>query len=130
MVLNDTLANALTKISQYEKLGKQECVISPASKIIADVLGIMKKFGYIKGYTKIKEGGKETFNVKFSGKINLCGVIKPRYALKNDEFEKYEKRYRPSRDMGIMIVSTTNGIVDHNKAKEDKVGGRLIAYCY
>ena len=130
MVLNDTLANALTKITQYEKLGKQECIISPASKTIADVLGIMKKFGYIKNYTKIKEGRKESFNIKLSGKINKSGVIKPRYALKKDNFEKYERRYLPSKDMGIMIVSTTEGIVDHSKAKEKKIGGRLIAYCY
>ena len=130
MVLNDTLANALTKIAQYDKLGKQECVVNPASKIIADVLGIMKKFGYIKGYTRLKEGGKETFNVKLSGKVNSCGVIKPRYALKINEYEGYEKRYLPSRDMGIMIVSTTNGMLDHNKAKENKTGGKLIAYCY
>lgn len=130
MVLNDTLANALSKITQCEKLGKQECVINPASKIIADVLGIMKKYGYIKGYTKIKEGRKESFNVKLSGKINLCGVIKPRYSIKKGDFEKYERRYLPSRDMGIMIISTTEGMLDHNKSKEKKIGGKLIAYCY
>ena len=47
-----------------------------------------------------------------------------------DDFEKYEKRYRPSRDMGIMIVSTVEGMVAHDKAKEKKIGGKLIAYCY
>ena len=130
MVLNDTLANALSKMTQCEKLGKPECIISPASKIIADALGIMKKFEYIKGYTKVKEGRKESFNVKLNGKINLCGVIKPRYAIKKGDFERYERRYLPSKDMGIMIVSTIEGVIDHNKAKEKKIGGRLIAYCY
>ena len=130
MVMNDTLAAALAKISQYEKQGKQESIISPASKSIANVLGIMKEFGYIKGYERIKEGKKEHFKIKLMGKINAAGVIKPRYSVRKDEFEKYEKRYLPSRDMGIMIVSTVEGMVAHDKAKEKKIGGKLIAYCY
>ena len=130
MALNDTLANTLSKMQQYEKLGKNECTIAPVSKLIADVLGILKKFGYIKGYDKVKEGMKESFIVKLNGNINACGVIKPRYAIKKDEYEKFEKRYLPAKNMGLMIISTINGIVDHSKAKEKKVGGRLIAYCY
>lgn len=130
MVMNDTLANALSKINQYEKIGKNECVISPASRVIASVLSIFKKFGYIKGYNKTKEGRKEMINVKLTGKINECGVIKPRYSLKRDGYEKFEKRYLPAKNMGIMIVSTVDGIIDHNKAEEKKVGGKLIAYCY
>ena len=129
MALNDTLANALSKMNEYERLGKPECLISPVSKLIADVLGILKKFGYIKGYTRIKDGKKESYNIKLSGRINKCGVIRPRYAIKKDDFEKFEKRYLPSKDMGIMIISTINGTVCHDKAKEKKIGGRLIAYC-
>jgi small subunit ribosomal protein S8 len=130
MVLNDTLANALSIINQYEKLGKSECVIAPSSRIIADVLGIFKKFGYIKGYDKIKEGKKESFKVKLSGMVNECGVIKPRYSIKKAAFEKWEKRYLPSKDMGILVISTVDGIIDHNKALEKKIGGKLLAYCY
>lgn len=130
MVLNDTLSNALSKLNQYEKLGRPECTITPGSKIIADVFGIFKKFGYIKGYDRIKEGKKEEFKIKLSGTINECCVIKPRYAIKKTDFEKFEKRYLPSKDMGILILSTVDGIVDHNKAKEKKIGGKLLAYCY
>jgi small subunit ribosomal protein S8 len=130
MVLNDPLANALSKINQYEKLGKNECIIAPGSKIIADVLGIFKRTDYIKGYDKIKEGKKEIFKVKLNGNINDCGVIKPRFPIKKADFEKFEKRYLPSRDMGIIIISTVNGMIDHEKAKELKIGGKLVAYCY
>ncbi len=128
--MNDTLSNALSKINQYDKIGKSECIINPSSRIIADVFGIMKKIGYIKGYDKIKEGKKEVFNVKLTGNVNNCGVIKPRYAIKKDEYERYEKRYLPSKDMGIIVISTSEGMMDHRKAKEKKLGGKLIAYCY
>ncbi|MBR9698887.1 30S ribosomal protein S8 [Candidatus Woesearchaeota archaeon] len=130
MVLNDPLANALSKIGQYEHLGKAECIIEPSSTIISHCLGLLKKFGYIKGYNKVKDGRKEHLIVKLHGKINSCGVIKPRFAIKKDNFEKYEQRYLPAKDMGIMIVSTVEGMVDHSTAKQKKLGGRLIAYCY
>ncbi|MEM5879565.1 MAG: 30S ribosomal protein S8, partial [Candidatus Aenigmatarchaeota archaeon] len=36
----------------------------------------------------------------------------------------------PARDIGILIVSTPKGIIDHKKAKELRTGGKLLAYCY
>ncbi|MDZ4226799.1 MAG: 30S ribosomal protein S8, partial [Candidatus Pacearchaeota archaeon] len=59
-----------------------------------------------------------------------CGVVKPRFPVKLDEFEKFEKRYLPAKNFGIIIVSTSNGIMTHIEAKEKKLGGRLIAYIY
>ena len=56
------------------------------------------------------------------GNINKCGVIKPRYSVKNDEFEKFEERYLLARGMGILIVSTPEGIIVHHDAKE-KISG-------
>ena len=130
MVLNDTLANALSKIRQYEGLGKEDCAITPTSKIISEVLSLFKRFGYIKEFTKSNETGKEIITVKLGGMINKCGVIKPRFSVKTLEFEKYEKRFLPSKNMGILIVSTTEGMMDHAAAKEKKIGGKLVAYCY
>lgn len=50
--------------------------------------------------------------------------------MKLPEFEKFEKRYLPAKNMGIIMVSTSQGITTHRMAKEKKSGGRLIAYCY
>ena len=130
MVMNDTLANALTMIDQYERLGKAECMVTPGSSIIASVLNILKQFGYVKGFAMVKDGNKETAAIQLQGKVNRCGVIKPRFAVKYDEYEKFEKRYLPAQDMGIIVVSTVQGMMDHSTAKQKKLGGRLIAYCY
>ena len=62
--------------------------------------------------------------------INKCGVIRPRYNPKKDAYEKFEKRYLPAKDVGIIFVSTTQGIMPHYDAKKKGIGGRLIAYCY
>ena len=70
------------------------------------------------------------FKVELEGNINKCGVIKPRHAVKKDEFEKFEKRYLPAKNFGILIVTTPEGIMTHYEAKERGIGGRLLAYMY
>ena len=67
---------------------------------------------------------------ELKGNINKCGVIKPRHAVKKDEFEKFEKRYLPAKNFGILIVTTPKGIMTHYEAKELGIGGRLLAYMY
>jgi len=62
--------------------------------------------------------------------MNNCGVVKPRFSTKCTNFEKWEKRYLPAKDFGIILISTPKGIMTHIEAKEKKLGGRLIAYCY
>ena len=59
-----------------------------------------------------------------------CGAIKPNFSVKKDGFEKFEKRYLPAKDFGVLIVSTSQGIMTHVEAKEKKLGGKLIAYVY
>ncbi|MGB9748251.1 MAG: 30S ribosomal protein S8 [Candidatus Woesearchaeota archaeon] len=126
---NDTLATVLSKINNYEKRSKKECLVL-SSKIIKETLKIMKEERYIAGFEEITHAKKKYLKVKLLGKINNCNVIKPRFSVKVDEYEKYEKRYLPAKDFGIIIVSTTKGFMTHKKAKENSLGGRLIAYCY
>ena len=57
-------------------------------------------------------------------------MIKPRYSVNKDDFEKFEERYLLSRGMGVLIVSTSLGIVTHHEAKKKNIGGKLLAYCY
>ena len=64
------------------------------------------------------------------GNINKCGSIKPRYNIKKEDYEKFEKRYLPAKDFGFLIVSTSKGVMSHMEAKEKNIGGRLLAYFY
>ncbi|MBS3773256.1 MAG: 30S ribosomal protein S8, partial [Candidatus Thermoplasmatota archaeon] len=70
------------------------------------------------------------FNVTLKGAINDCNVIKPRYSLQHDEFDKWEYQYLPAEDFGMLLVSTTRGILSHYEAKKEGIGGRLLAYVY
>jgi len=130
MVVIDPLANALSTIMNNEVRGKKECLIYPASKLIINVLKTMQKEGYIGNIEYIEDGRGGKLKVEVLGSINKCGVIKPRFPVKDDEFEKWEERYLPARDIGILIVSTSKGVMTHIEAKRQGVGGVLLAYVY
>ena len=129
-MLNDPLANALSKILNSEKAGKTECVIKPVSKVVKKVLQLMQDSLYLGGFREVEDGRGGHIIVNLIGKINKCGAIKPRYPVGVAEFEKFEKRYLPAKDFGIIFVSTPKGIMGHTEAKEKGMGGRLIAYLY
>ena len=129
-MLNDPLANVLSSIQNNEKIGKNECLVRPVSKTVKKVLTIMKNENYIGDFKTIIEGRGEVIKINLLGAINKCNVIKPRYNIKKKDFEKFEKRYLPAKDFGIIIVSTSKGMITHKEAKEKKIGGKLIAYCY
>jgi len=129
-MLNDPLANVLSYINNHEKLGRKEITVSNNSKIIRKVLEILNTHNYVGTYTEIDDGKGKLLNINLIGNINKVGVIKPRFNVKKDDYEKFEKRYLPAKDFGILIVSTSKGMMTHNEAKEKGLGGRLICYCY
>lgn len=129
MVLNDPLANALSVISNDEKIGRSESRINLSSKIIKKVLDVMKDSLYLGSFDEVEANVGKSLRVNLLGKINKCGVIKPRYSVKTSQFEKFEKRYLLARDMGILIVSTPQGIMSHKEARKKNLGGKLLAYC-
>lgn len=129
-MLNDPLANAMSKIMNSERIGKESCSIKPASRIIKDVLNIMKDEKYLGEYKEIEDGRGKSIELQLIGKINKCGAIKPRYPVKKDGYKKFEKRYLPAENFGIIFVSTTKGILTQYEAKKQNLGGALIAYCY
>jgi small subunit ribosomal protein S8 len=130
MSLNDPLANALSHIKNCEIAAKKKVTIRDSSKLIKEVLTILKNKGFIEGFKEIIASKGNYIEVDLKGAINNCGAIKPRFSVTLDNYEKFEKRYLPAKDFGIIIVSTNKGIITHSEALEKNLGGRLIAYCY
>lgn len=126
----DPLADALSNLKNNESTGNLRAVIKPASKLIGRVLKVMQDHGYIKEYKFIEDGKAGIFEVKLAGKINNCGVIRPRYPVGKADFETFEKRFLPASDFGILIVSTPKGIMSHHEARKLGMGGRLLAFVY
>ena len=129
-MINDTLSNALSKILNAEKAGKDVCEIRPASRTIKSVLTLMKDNGYLGDFEEKKDSRGSVLVVSLIGSINKCGAIKPRFPVKKDAFEKLEKVYLPAKDFGLIIVSTPKGLMTHNDAMKSSQGGKLVSYCY
>lgn len=125
---HDQLADVFSIIKSTEKLGRKEC-ITPCSKLIEGVLSVMKNNGYIGEFKKTK-GIETKFRIELLGRINDCCVIKPRFSTKADEIIKFEKRFLPSSNVGILILSTPKGIMDQKTATESKTGGVLLGYVW
>lgn len=125
----DILANALNVIRVHKNAGKNECKVL-ASNFTGEVLKILQKEGYIDEFTEVSEGPTRYFIIKGIGPINYCGVIKPRFPVKYSEIGKVEEQYLPSKDFGIIIITTPKGIVTNKEIRSLKTGGRLVAYVY
>ena len=127
---HDPLNDAMSMLKNAETAGKGVCVISPTSKLIGGVLNVMEEHGYIQSFEFIEDDRSGEFRVTLKGSINSCGVIRPRFSVKRTNLEKYEARYLPAQDFGVLILTTTEGIISHNDARKQGVGGKLLAYVY
>jgi len=121
----DVVADGLNQIMNAKKARKKEVVLTRHSKLLISVLALAKLKSYIKDYSL--DSGK--LQVEF-GKLNECKAIKPRYTITINEIEKYQRRYLPAKDFGILIISSSKGLITDQTAKEKNIGGCLIAYIY
>ncbi len=129
-MLNDPVSNVLSVIKNAEGKGRKQCSLKPSSKLITHVLDILNEKRFIGSYSITDDGRGGIVQINLIGAINNCGSIKPRFSVGLEDYEKFEKRYLPAKDFGVLIVSTAKGIMTHADAKAKGHGGRLIAYCY
>ncbi len=125
----DHLADALNTLKTHEFVGQKECTVK-ATKLVKAVLEVLKKHNYIEDFTFVDDGRGGFFEVRLSGRINDCGVIKPRFPVKRSEWTEAEERFIPAYNLGILVVSTPKGIMTNRDARDLRIGGRLLAYVY
>ena len=77
-MLNDPLANMMSLILNNELIGRQECLIKPSSKVIKELLRVMKENGYVSEFKETEDSRGNYIKLVLTGNINKCGVIKPR----------------------------------------------------
>ncbi|MEM2130980.1 MAG: 30S ribosomal protein S8 [Candidatus Woesearchaeota archaeon] len=130
MVLNDPLANVLSNITMAEKKGRKTLLLKNNSKMIRKVLDLLKDNNYLGSYVEHKDDKGGYLEINLIGNINKTGVIKPRYKSKVEDYKKFEKRFLPAFGFGFLIVSTTKGLMTHEEAIKNNLGGRLIAFVY
>jgi small subunit ribosomal protein S8 len=123
----DITADALNMIRNAKKAGKAQIEVKRISALLIEILKIMKQEGAIKKY---KIDAKKRIIEITIGELSECKSIKPRFSVDKNQIEKYRRRYLPARNLGTMIVSTNKGLMTHEEAYAEGIGGCLIAYFY
>lgn len=126
----DVLSSVFNTMDVARKNGKHTCVVSPASQFLIKLLDIIRNNGYIKKYEIISDSRGGFIKIELSDDLNKCKAIRPRLPIKSKEIVKYEKRLLPSLGFGMIILSTSKGLMTNTEAKQSRVGGSLIAYVY
>jgi small subunit ribosomal protein S8 len=124
---HDIIADALNMIKNAKKAGKDTIEIKIISNLLIEILKIMKQEKAIKKYKIDAQEKSITLTI---GELSDCRSVKPRFSCDKDQIEKYRRRYLPSRNLGILIISTNKGLMTHKEAQEEGTGGCVIAYFY
>lgn len=125
----DQLSDMFNVIKNAESVGKASCAV-PASNLGKNILKVMQEHKYIGNFEFIDDGKGGKFKIELVGRINTCNSIKPRFSVQVKEFIKWEKRFLPAESVGMLLLSTSKGVMDHQKAKKLNEGGKLLGFVY
>lgn len=130
MVRISVLGDALKTMYNAEKRGKRQVLIRPASKVVIKFLQLMQKHGYIGEFELVDDHRAGKIVVELNGRLNKCGVMSPRYDVSSSQIEDWIARLLPSRQFGIIVLTTSAGIMDHEEARRKRVGGKVLGFFY
>ena len=132
MLVNDPIADMLTRVRNANSAGKQT-VSMPSSKKLVEIARIMQEEGYITGYEvesanprdileiTLKYGPKKAKTIRGIKRISKPGLRI--YAGKDD-------LPRVLGGLGTAIISTSRGVMTDRDARKHNVGGEIIAYVW
>lgn len=132
MSLSDPLGDMLTRIRNGQRAMKSS-VTSPSSKLRLNVLEALKREGFIRGYElSEKEKGKPEITIELKyyqgrGVIeHVSRISKPGRRIYSGVKELPTIR----NGLGVAILSTPNGVLSDNEAREAHVGGEVLCKLY
>lgn len=132
MSLSDPLGDLLTRIRNGQRAGKS-VVLSPSSKLRTNVLEVLKREGYIRGYAvePVREGITQvTIELKYhEGEPvirNIARVSKPGRRV----YSKIKDLPKVYNGLGISILSTPRGVMSDVEARAANVGGEVLCQVF
>lgn len=128
--MTDVLSDAINTIRMSKRTGKSSCVIRPVSKLLTNILDIIQKNGYIDKYEIISDSKGGFIKVDLNKSLNDCKTIRPRISVRAKDLQQYDKHYLPALNFGILILSTSKGVMTSADARKLNIGGRLLLYVY
>ncbi|MDW8083746.1 MAG: 30S ribosomal protein S8 [Candidatus Caldarchaeum sp.] len=127
--MTDLVSSLFTTLQNNEIVRNRDCFVK-ASKLVGEILKVLQRNGYIGAFEFIEDGRGGLFKIQLLGRINRSAPIRPRISVKSTQYEFFEQRYLPGRNIGLLVVTTPKGVMSHEEAKKQKIGGRLLGYVY
>ncbi|KAF0917570.1 hypothetical protein E2562_020945 [Oryza meyeriana var. granulata] len=121
-ILND----ALRTMVNAERRGMATALLQPISGVMVSFLNIMKHRGYIKKFEVMDPHRVGKINVELHGRIKDCKALTYRQDIRAKEIEQYRIRMLPTRQWGYVVITTPNGVLDHEEAIRQNVGGQVL----
>jgi small subunit ribosomal protein S8 len=128
MAMTDPLGDMLTRIRNGQQ-AKKDSILTPASKLRAYVLDVLQREGYIRGYTEEQLAGQKGLRIElkyFEGQPaiqHLARVSKPGRRVYSGSSDLPRIR----NGLGTVIVSTPRGVLSDAEARDQNVGGEVLA---
>ena len=126
--MTDPLGDMLTRIRNGQQ-AKKDSILTPASNLRVRVLDVLQREGYIRGYTEEELAGQKGIRIElkyFEGQPaiqHLARVSKPGRRVYSGATELPRIR----NGLGTVIVSTPRGVLSDAEAREQNVGGEVLA---
>lgn len=132
MTMTDPIADMLTRIRNASSV-KHETVDIPSSNLKKEIANILLEEGFIKGFDIIEDGKQGIIRMQLKYGINKEKVITGIKKISKPGLRVYAKKDEVPRvlgGLGIAIISTSKGIVTDKVARNEGVGGEVIAYIW
>ena len=124
MALSDPLGDMLTRIRNGQKAGLS-AVSSPASKLRANVLEVLKREGFIRGYENA-ENAEFRIELKYHEGHPVIREIKRISTPGRRVYSKIAELQPVFNGLGISILSTPRGVMSDHEARAANVGGEVL----
>lgn len=132
MVMTDPIADMLTRIRNANQM-RYEVVEMPASKVKKQILELLKSEGYIKDVEYIEDDKQGLIRVTLKYTENKERVIKGLKRISKPGLRVYAKANEVPKvlnGLGVAVVSTSKGIITDREARQQQVGGEILAYIW
>ena len=132
MVMTDPIADFLTRIRNA--LAQNHATVSaPSSNMKVAIANILKSEGFIKGFDVVEDNKQNVITVQLKYGRNNEKVITGLKRISKPGLRVYAKSTEVPKvlnGLGIAIVSTSNGLVTDKQARQQGLGGEVLAYVW
>jgi small subunit ribosomal protein S8 len=124
----DTIADLLTRIRNANSK-KKDYVDVPSSKVKQNIVKLLKEEGFIKGYRYIEDNKQGNIRVYLKyGEKNEKAIHSIQRVSRSSRrvYTGSEDIKKIKSGLGVLLISTSKGIMSGAKAREEKIGGEII----